>query len=172
MNETLDMIQLRNTLNTQKLENEAKLRELAASVINGVYEEPFSEPVGKDGLKRPTPITDKVEDDFWSHEASTREVFVVARKVERMLGEEKEGRAKDVVAFTAELEREKESSAKMAVQLAAERAKIEQLRWAILSVMPDPPYDFVSDPAMLYCAEALAATEESVDSKESKEVAQ
>ena len=44
-------------------------------------------------------------------------------------------------------------------ELAAERAKVEQLRWAILSVMPDGPYDPVMEPEWLYCAEALAATE-------------
>lgn len=43
--------------------------------------------------------------------------------------------------------------------LAAERAKVEQLRWAILSVIPDGPYDPILEPQWAYCAEALAATE-------------
>lgn len=44
-------------------------------------------------------------------------------------------------------------------ELAAERAKVRQLREAILSVIPDGPYDPVMEPEWLYCAEALAATE-------------
>lgn len=53
-----------------------------------------------------------------------------------------------------------EEMEKIERELNTERAKVEQLRWAILSVMPSGPYDPILEPQWVYCAEALAATEE------------